>query len=199
MTFSNVVVIDCRGHLMGRMASVIAKELLSGQKVVAVRCELLEISGAMWRNRIKQAQFVKKRTATNPKRGPIHVHSPARMLWRVVRGMIPHKTQRGNEAMLRFKSFEGVPHPYDRVKKMVIPDALRTLRLRPGRKFTVLGDLAQKFGWKHADIIETLEEKRKTKSAAFYSKKKELLALKAQAAEAADLSKVNETLAQYGY
>eukprot|EP00510_Aplanochytrium_minuta_P005728 CAMPEP_0184012602 /NCGR_PEP_ID=MMETSP0954-20121128/4516_1 /TAXON_ID=627963 /ORGANISM="Aplanochytrium sp, Strain PBS07" /LENGTH=121 /DNA_ID=CAMNT_0026292633 /DNA_START=394 /DNA_END=759 /DNA_ORIENTATION=+ len=121
------------------------------------------------------------------------------MLWRVVRGMIPHKTQRGKEAMLRFKSFEGIPHPYDRMKRMVIPQALRTLRLQVGRKYTVLGDLAQKFGWKHAEIIETLEEKRKTKSAAYYEKKKELAELKKQATEAADLTKVNETLALYGY
>mmetsp|Transcript_10750 Transcript_10750/g.12977 ORF Transcript_10750/g.12977 Transcript_10750/m.12977 type:complete len:199 (+) Transcript_10750:179-775(+) len=197
--FNKVVVVDCRGHLMGRMASIIAKELLAGQRVVAVRCELLEISGAIWRNKIKQAQFIKKRTATNPKRGPIHFHSPAKMLWRVVRGMIPHKTQRGKEAMLRFKSFEGIPHPYDRMKRMVIPQALRTLRLQVGRKYTVLGDLAQKFGWKHAEIIETLEEKRKTKSAAYYEKKKELAELKKQATEAADLTKVNETLALYGY
>lgn len=199
MSFEKLIVVDCRGHLMGRMASIIAKAILSGQKVVAVRAELLEISGAMWRNKIKQAQFMKKRTATNPKRGPIHSHSPARMLWRVVRGMIPHKTARGKEAMLRFKAFEGIPHPYDRMKRKVIPDALRTLRLQVGRKYTVLGDLACKFGWKHSEIVGALEEKRKTKSKAFYEKKQELIALKSKAAAAADLTSVNATLAQYGY
>jgi len=197
--FNKVMVVDCRGHLQGRLASVVAKELLAGQKVVLVRAEAIEISGAIWRNRIKVSQFMKKRTATNPKRGPIHAHAPARMLFRVIRGMIPHKTQRGKEALLRLKVFEGIPHPYDRMKRMVIPDALRVMRLRPGRKYTTLGPLAEKFGWKHAELLSTLEEKRKTKSAAYYAKKQELKALKAKAAEAADLSAVNATLAEAGY
>lgn len=40
------VVIDCRGHMLGRLASVLAKQLLTGQYVVAVRCEEIDISGA---------------------------------------------------------------------------------------------------------------------------------------------------------
>jgi len=39
------IIIDCKGHLMGRLASVIAKELLLGQNVTCVRCEELNISG----------------------------------------------------------------------------------------------------------------------------------------------------------
>lgn len=46
MVFEKPVVVDCRGHLLGRLASLIAKELLQGQQVVAVRCEALEISGS---------------------------------------------------------------------------------------------------------------------------------------------------------
>ncbi len=29
------VVIDCRGHMLGRLASIVAKQLLSGQYVVS--------------------------------------------------------------------------------------------------------------------------------------------------------------------
>lgn len=39
--------------------------------------------------------------------------------------MIPHKTKRGAAALARMKVFEGVPPPYDKVKRMVIPDALK--------------------------------------------------------------------------
>ena len=34
MPFAKLVVVDGRGHMLGRMASIVAKELLSGQKVV---------------------------------------------------------------------------------------------------------------------------------------------------------------------
>ena len=42
---------DARGHLLGRMASLIAKELLCGQHVVVVRCEEINISGTFMRNK----------------------------------------------------------------------------------------------------------------------------------------------------
>jgi hypothetical protein len=46
MPFEKLVVIDGRGHLLGRLASVVAKELLLGQHVVVVRCEELNVSGS---------------------------------------------------------------------------------------------------------------------------------------------------------
>ena len=46
MTFEKVIVIDARDHLMGRLASTVAKELLLGQRVVVVRAEELNISGS---------------------------------------------------------------------------------------------------------------------------------------------------------
>ena len=43
------VVIDGKGHLLGRLASIVAKQLLNGQKIVVVRCEDLNISGEFFR------------------------------------------------------------------------------------------------------------------------------------------------------
>ena len=45
--------------------------------------------------------------------------------------MIPHKTKRGAAALARMKVFEGVPPPYDKVKRMVIPDALKFVPFYP--------------------------------------------------------------------
>ncbi len=50
MPFQKVVVIDCAGHMLGRVASVIAKEVMNGQKVVCVRTEELNISGSLFRH-----------------------------------------------------------------------------------------------------------------------------------------------------
>lgn len=44
--FQQRIVVDCRGHLLGRLASKVAKELLNGQKIVAVRTEEIVISGS---------------------------------------------------------------------------------------------------------------------------------------------------------
>lgn len=48
--------------------------------------------------------------------------------------MVPHKTARGKEALGRLKVFEGIPPPYDKKKRMVVPSALKVLRLNPSRK-----------------------------------------------------------------
>lgn len=51
--FEKVVVVDCKGHLLGRVAATLAKELMNGQKVVCVRTEELNISGNLYRNQSK--------------------------------------------------------------------------------------------------------------------------------------------------
>ena len=43
--FEKVTVIDGKDHLVGRLAAVVAKQLLNGQHVVVVRCESLIKSG----------------------------------------------------------------------------------------------------------------------------------------------------------
>lgn len=175
------VVVDCRGHMLGRLASILAKQLLSGQNVVCVRCEEINISGGMVRQKMKYERFLNKRMVTNPRRAAYKFRAPARILWRTVRGMIPHKTPRGAAALDRLKAFEGVPHPYDKVKRLVIPDALRVLRLQHGHKYCKLGDLSAAVGWRHQETVAELEAKRKAKSAAFYEAKKKLRALRAKA------------------
>merc|ERR1712178_84825 len=131
MPFEKLVVIDERGHLMGRLASFVAKEALNGQKVVVVRCEELVISGSFIRNKLKLLMKRVKRMNTNPKKGPFHS-----------------------------------------IKRVVVPDALRIQRLRPGRKFSCLGKLASDLGWGYSDVVANYETKRKEKNAEWYGKVK---------------------------
>ena len=91
---------------------------------------------------------------------------------RVVRGMIPHKWYRGSAAFNRIKAVEGIPEPFNSVKRVVVPDAMRITRLRPGRKFAHLGKLAADLGWGYSDVVTAHEEKRKANNLAYYAKKK---------------------------
>lgn len=43
------IVIDGKGHLLGRLAATVAKAVLQGKKVVVVRCEQLIMSGNFFR------------------------------------------------------------------------------------------------------------------------------------------------------
>jgi large subunit ribosomal protein L13Ae len=198
--FEKQIVIDARGHLVGRLASIVAKQLLEGQNVVVVRCEGLNISGSFYRNKLKYKEFLRKRCNVNPnKGGPFHLRAPSRIFWRVVRGMLPHKTARGAAALARVKVFEGIPPEFATVKRMVVPEALKVIRLKPYRKFCSLGRISSEFGWKYGDVVSTLEEKRRVKSKAFYDAKKQKAKLRAQATANANVGALNATLAKYGY
>ncbi|ONM09472.1 60S ribosomal protein L13a-1 [Zea mays] len=161
------IVVDARHHMLGRLSSIIAKELLNGQKVVVVRCEEICMSGGLVRQKMKYLRFLRKRMNTKPSHGPIHFRAPAKILWRTIRGMIPHKTKRGEAALARLKTYEGVPPPYDKTKRMVIPDALKVLRLQPGHKYCLLGELS-----KEAKVA--------------YERKKQLAKLRVKAEKAAE-------------
>jgi large subunit ribosomal protein L13Ae len=43
---SDVTIVDGKGHLLGRLASIVAKQLLQGKKIVVVRAEQIVISGS---------------------------------------------------------------------------------------------------------------------------------------------------------
>jgi len=178
---------------LGRLASVIAKQLLEGQKIVAVRCEEINISGRLVRQKFMYLSYLRKRTVYNPRRGHHHYRSPSKILWKTVRGMLPHKTHRGALALGRLKVFDGVPPPYDKRKRVVAPAALRVLRLHPNRRFTVLGRLSSEIGWKHGETIKKLEDKRRIKAQAWYARKKQLTKLRTQAAQKAKTQLTAET------
>lgn len=171
---------------------------------------------------VKYHGYLHKRCVVNPSRGPFHFRAPSRMFYRIIRGMVPHKAPRGAAALERLKVFEGIPQPYDKMKRMVVPEALRVLRLKPGRKFTVLGRLgtnarnehtfnrsliyffdciASEVGWKYAPVVAKLEEKRKAKSAAYYERKKaqKRLVEKATKNVAGKLKSAEQTLVAAGY
>merc|ERR1712241_613712 len=125
----------------------------------------------------------KKRCNVNPAKGPFHFRAPSKQFWRVIKGMLPHKTARGKEALGRLKVFEGIPPPYDKKKRMVVPSALRVVKMHPIRKFCSLDRLSHEVGWKYQGVVASLEARRKVKSKEFYERKKADKKLRLQAAK----------------
>merc|ERR1712024_374602 len=44
-------------------------------------------------------KFLRLRCNVKPLRGPFHFRAPGKIFWRTVRGMVPHKTERGKAAL----------------------------------------------------------------------------------------------------
>ncbi|RZC31944.1 60S ribosomal protein L13a [Asbolus verrucosus] len=195
------ILIDGRGHLLGRLATIVAKTLLQGNKVIVVRCEQINISGNFYKNKLKYLSFLRKRCNVNPARGPFHFRAPSRIFWKTVRGMLPHKTERGKQALRRLKTYEGIPPPYDRRKRVVVPGALRVICLKPGRKFCHVGRLSHEVGWKYQSVVRTLESKRKVKAVLSIRKRDKLkkLTKEASAKVAKQVAPFTAVINSYGY
>lgn len=150
---------------------------------------------------MKYHDFLRKRVITNPNRGPFHFRAPSRIFFRTVRGMLPHKTSRGAAAMERLKVFEGIPEPYATKKRMVVPAALRVLRLKPGRRFTTLSRLSHEVGWKYQEVLGKLETQRKEEGKAYFEAKKNTNKEMRRTlfAKAKALETVSKTLSSNGY
>ncbi|XP_048696767.1 large ribosomal subunit protein uL13-like [Caretta caretta] len=197
-----VLVIDGRGHLLGHLAAMVAKQVLLGRKVVVVvvRCEGINISWNFYCNKLKYLAFLRKCMNTNPSCGPYHFRALSHIFWHTVRGMLPHKTKQGQVARERLKVFDGIPPPYDKRKWMVVPAALKVVRLKPTRKFTFLWRLAHDVGWKYQAITSTLTEKHKEKAKLHYNKKQQLMKLQKQAEKNVEgqIARYTDVLKQYG-
>uniref|UniRef100_A0A2K6CN91 Large ribosomal subunit protein uL13 n=1 Tax=Macaca nemestrina TaxID=9545 RepID=A0A2K6CN91_MACNE len=173
-----VLELDGGGHFLGRLAAIVAKQVLLGRKVVILPCEGINISGSFYRNTLKYLAFLRKRMNTTRPQA-LRLPAPSRIFRRTVRGKLRHK--RGQAALGRRRVFDGIPPPYDKKKRMVVPAALKVVRLKPTRKFAYLGRLAYEVGWKYQAVTATLEEKRKEKAKIHYQRKKQLRRLRKQA------------------
>ena len=195
-----LIIVDCKGHLMGRLASIVAKQLQLGQRIVLVRCEQTLISGKHYRNKLNFMDFLHKRTNTNPKKGPFHHVAPSRIMWRTIRGMLPYKTAKGEAALGRLKCFDGCPVSVNAKKKMVIPEALKAVRLQPRAKYSVLGNIAKECGWTKQDLISTVEAKRIGRNHEWYKKKVDNLKKEKEVIKNnKEVQDVNKQLEEYGY
>lgn len=141
---------------------------------------------------MKYEAFLRKKSNTNPRRSShIHYRSPSKIVWRTIRGMLPHKFPRGAAALGRLRVFEGIPSEFETRKRVVIPAALKVVCLKRHRDFCRLGDLASRVGWKHEELLRRLEERRKVRSQAFYLKKQEKMSV-FKAAKAAAVEKLSK-------
>lgn len=195
-----VTVVDGKGHLKGRLASYVAKELLKGQRVTVIRCEQVNISGSLFRNKLKYMEFMHLTMSTKPSKGVQHHRAPSRVIWRCIRGMLPHKSKRGAAALGRLKCFDGCPLSWNTKKKMVIPDALKIVRLKPRSKHCVQGEVLTQCGWNNAELLREMECQRAKRNSAWHkTKTQKFKDRSAKLKNNEELKKVNKELEAYGF
>ena len=130
---------------MGRLASIVAKRLLNGEKIAIINAEKAVISGEK-RSIIREfKEFLEIGSVINPKHGPIHPRRPDNIIRRVVRGMLPMDKAKGRKAFKRLKVYINIPPEVSGRKIETIPEASAS-KLKG--KYVYLGLVAKEIGWK---------------------------------------------------
>jgi len=136
-------VIDAEGLILGRMASVVAKRLLEGERIDIVNAEGAVVSGKRLKIINDRKEFLN--VGHSGRKGPYHYRRPNAMVRRTIRGMLPHRKTRGREAYRRLKVHIGVPEEFKSVEKESLPDAHLS---RLGNRYITVGEIAKNIGWK---------------------------------------------------
>ncbi len=140
-TIDNSKIINAEDAVIGRLASVVAKRLLSGEQIIVVNAEKALISGRPGFVAKKYIDRYHIKTKSNPIKGPFYPRKPDQILKRTIRGMLPFQKSRGKEAYKRLKVFNDVPGLFEDQEHEIIGG---TQRNNPKSSYISLRDLKKK-------------------------------------------------------
>ncbi len=105
--------IDATDLILGRMAAYAAKQALLGETVNIVNVEKAVVTG---KNKRIIEDYKQERERGVPLKGPYYPRTPEMIVKRAIRGMLPHKSARGREALKRIKCYAGIPEEFKDAK-----------------------------------------------------------------------------------
>lgn len=103
------MIIDGNNAVFGRLGAYAAKQALLGEKIEIVNCERIVVSG---KKDVVLAKYLRLKKMGTPVKGPFYSSVPDKFVKRLIRGMLPHKQQKGREALSRIKCYKGVPEQF---------------------------------------------------------------------------------------
>lgn len=142
----NVIYIDAEGHILGRLASIVAKKLLYGYRVYVINIEKAVLSGEKQRVIEGYKLLFKVKVHTNLERSGIYrPRSPVSIFKSAVRGMLPIDKPYGREAFKKLKVYIGIPKELQGKSFIKLPEATYT---RLSGEFITVEELARAMGWR---------------------------------------------------
>jgi large subunit ribosomal protein L13 len=134
-------IIDAKDLIIGRFATVAAKQALLGEEVIILNCEKAIITGGK-ANIIEK--YKRKRSMGTQAVGPFFPRSPDRMIKRLIRGMLPYKQAKGDAAFKRVKCYNGIPEAFQGKELITIKEA--NVSKMPNLRYMTVGNVAKILG-----------------------------------------------------
>ena len=135
------VVVDARDCILGRVSSKVAQRVLDGETVAVVNAEHAVITG----NEEATMETYQTRADLGSDSGPYYPKRPDRIFKRAIRGMLPYKTEAGQEAFSNVRVYVGNPYERDDDVESVVLEGTSLDRLS-NIKFTTLGAVSESLG-----------------------------------------------------
>ncbi len=132
------------GMILGRLATLVAKDILLGETVNVVNCEHVIVSGD--KTKVVANEKTKRARKGYPLKSAKFTRLPDRCVRRTIRGMLPWKHPRGKEAFKRVMCFIGVPEPLAN-EKMITAEKHSVQKL-PTLKYITVGKICKALGGK---------------------------------------------------
>ena len=142
------LLVDATDLMLGRLASLVAKHLLSGESVTIVNAENAVISGRKQNILDEMRIILGLRNKGSKKKSPKHPRRPDGIVRRTVRGMLPFDKPRGKEAFGRLRVCVGTPTGIDVSTVRTLTEAQR----HEGTRIMTIGDLARIIGWQSLEV-----------------------------------------------
>ena len=141
-----MAIIDATGHVVGRMASIIAKRLLNGEEIVVVNAEHAIVTGkkSVVFNEYKARHQRGSTTSRMRGIGPLYPRRPDMILRRTISRMMPYQQPRGRDALKRLRVYLAVPVEFKEKPTEIIEVAKRP----PQGPFISLGEVSKLLGSK---------------------------------------------------
>ena len=138
-----IEIIDGEGLILGRLASAVAKKLLTEKdtEIVIVNAERVVISGSKERT---FKDYKVKKDRGSKEQGPFFPKMPDRIVKRTIRGMLPYKQAKGRDAFSRLKVYLSIPEEYKLAERGKVESASAE---RLSRKYVTVGEVSEKLGW----------------------------------------------------
>ena len=139
------MIIDGKGHILGRLASLTSKKLLGGDNIVVFNTERIMLTGSKEWVYTKYKQRLDRASISNPRdMGPKYPRRPEEIFRRTVRGMLPIKKSKGRNAFKSLKTYLGVPREFKETETLKLPDA----EYKNIKKGIELGEISKLLGAK---------------------------------------------------
>ena len=135
---------DGEGMILGRLGSVIAKQLLLGETIKVINCEKVIVSG---RKKVILTENKERRARKGyPLKSAKLSRLPERYVRHSIRGMLPWKKARGKEAFKRVMCYQGVPEEYASKEALKVENA--QFKKLPTLYYTTVSEICKNSGAK---------------------------------------------------